>query len=94
MKIIYLSGFGGDENSETYRSLLLKYPETSFIKYNNENAENAFEQIENILQNKSNKENIIIGQSLGGFWAEYFAKKYNYSVIPSKISDNIRWIKI
>ena len=81
MKIIYLSGFGGNESSETYRSLLLKYPETSFIKYNNENAEIAFEQIKNILQNKSNKTHIIIGQSLGGFWAEYFAKKYNYSVI-------------
>ena len=81
MKIIYLSGFGGNENSETYRSLLLKYSETSFIKYNNENADIAFEQVKNVLQNKSNKTHLIIGQSLGGFWAEYFAKKYNYSVI-------------
>jgi uncharacterized protein len=81
MKIIYIPGFGGKQNSETFMNVSKKYAETIFINYDNKNAENAFKQIEKQIENKASNDYLIIGQSLGGFWAEYFALKYGYKLI-------------
>jgi len=83
MKLIYIPGFGGNTNSETFKNISIKYAdvETVFINYDNRNAENAFIQIEDQIENKASKNCLIIGQSLGGFWAEYFAHKYGFKLI-------------
>lgn len=81
MKIVYLPGFGGNKNSETYQNLFRKYIDTEFIIYDNINAEIAYSQIFQQLENIKNKNVLIIGQSLGGFWAELFAAKNNWKII-------------
>jgi predicted esterase YcpF (UPF0227 family) len=81
MKIIYIPGFGGNQNSETFKKISLKYTETIFINYDNKNAGNAYIQIEKQIKNKIPNDFLIIGQSLGGFWAEYFALKYGFKLI-------------
>ena len=81
MKILYFAGFGGIKSSETFQNILEKYPDSIFIKYDNINANRAFEQIEVQLSCLSIVNHIIVGQSLGGFWAEYFANKYNCSLV-------------
>ena len=81
MKIIYIPGFGGNENSETFKTIFSKYPNSIFINYDNRNAENAHNQILQELNKINSENNIIVGQSLGGFWAEYFAEKYNFRVV-------------
>lgn len=81
MKIIYFPGFGGNENSETYRKILEKYLDSKFIVYDNISAECAFLQIQNQIQNCLSENPLLIGQSLGGFWAEHFAIKYDLNSI-------------
>ncbi|HEX7869135.1 MAG TPA: hypothetical protein VF455_03390, partial [Chryseobacterium sp.] len=63
MKIVYLPGFGGNKNSETYQNLFRKYIDTEFIIYDNINAEIAYSQIFQQLENIKNKNVLIIGQS-------------------------------
>lgn len=81
MKIIYIPGFGGKVNSETFNVIFSKYPNSIFINYDNRNADIAHNQILQELNKVTSKNSIIIGQSLGGFWAEYFAEKYKFRVV-------------
>ena len=76
-----MPGFGGNENSETFKTIFSKYPNSIFINYDNRNAENAHNQILKELNKINSEDKIIVGQSLGGFWAEYFAEKYNFRVV-------------
>ena len=81
MKLIYLPGFGGNMNSKTFQNLINKYPKSIFVDYNNTNADIANKQITSLFEFLDKECYVVVGQSLGGFWAEYFAIKYNYSVI-------------
>lgn len=81
MKIVYFPGFGGSEKSNTFLKILSKYPDSEAIIYNNTNADKAFIEIENQLKNIYAEIDLIIGQSLGGFWAEYFAIKHNRKLV-------------
>lgn len=81
MKLIYFPGFGGSEKSNTFLEIFSKYPDSKAIIYNNTDADEAFTQIENQLKNISSEISIIVGQSLGGFWAEHFAIKHNLKLI-------------
>lgn len=81
MKLIYFPGFGGSEKSNTFRQILSKYPDSEAIIYDNTDADEAFIQIENQLKNVATDISLIIGQSLGGFWAEHFAIKHNLKLI-------------
>lgn len=81
MRIIYFPGFGGNENSKMYSAIKNDHWDTKIISYNNFDAiiahEEISEQLDSIIQEKT----LIIGQSLGGFWAHIKAIKYNKSVI-------------
>ena len=82
MKLIYFPGFGGSQKSLTFQSLLEKYNDSEAVLYDNENANIAIEQIEKQINFPTlSKNTLIIGQSLGGFWAEHFAIKYNLNLI-------------
>lgn len=81
MKIIYIPGFGGNQNSETFKKISEKYFETEFIIYDNRNAEKAYQQILKQTENKKHSNVLIIGQSLGGFWAEILAFENNWNTI-------------
>lgn len=81
MRLIYFPGFGGSEKSNTYLQILSKYPDSEAIIYDNTDADEAFIQIENQLKNVATDISLIIGQSLGGFWAEHFAIKHNLKLI-------------
>ena len=81
MKLIYFPGFGGSEKSNTFQQILSKYPDSEAIIYDNTDADEAFMQIENQLKNIATEISLIIGQSLGGFWAEHFAIKHNLKLL-------------
>ena len=81
MKIIYFAGFGGKINSFTLSNLSEKYPSAKFVVYDNENPKIAYEQIQKQLKNIISEQSLIIGQSLGGFWAEIFGIKYGVKTI-------------
>lgn len=81
MKVFYFSGFGGNEGSETFKFILKNYLQVKFIIYDNINAEIAYKEIDTQLKGEILENQLFIGQSLGGFWAEYFAIKYNQKLI-------------
>lgn len=80
MKLIYLHGFNSSENSETVLDLKKNYGNDLIsISYDYVNADNGYNQINNLIENvlKSDQDLILVGSSLGGFWANYFAQKYD-----------------
>lgn len=81
MKIIYFPGYGGGENSTTYQTILERYPDSTAIIYDNVDAAKAFAQIQEQLAKLDLREHLIVGQSLGGFWAEHFAHKLDQRVL-------------
>lgn len=88
MKIIYLHGFNSNKDSETGKRIAKpvikgKYPEVITLSYNYLNAEKGFEDINKVILEtlKIDSNILLIGTSLGGFWANYFAQKYNLKMI-------------
>ena len=79
-KILYLHGFASSANS-TKACQLNKYivnstSETNILIPNLENnIIDAVEQIDNII--KESSPSVLMGSSLGGFYATYFSEKYN-----------------
>ena len=78
MKIIYLHGFNSDENSNTVISLKKIFNDLTGISYDYIIPDLAHEKIKNTIDAvlKIDKEIILVGTSLGAFWANYFAQKY------------------
>jgi len=92
MKLIYLHGFNSSGEGTTACELKKIYSELESISYDYCNPDKAFKEINMFLENilKTEKEVILIGSSLGGFWANYFAQLFdlkclliNPSLFPS-----------
>lgn len=83
MAIIYLHGFNSDENSTTIKELRKEIPGLLSISYDYINAETAFEEIHSLITETLNKDPdlILAGTSLGGFWANYFAQKFQLKCV-------------
>jgi hypothetical protein len=78
MTIIYLHGFNSDGNSTTIKEIRKEISGLLSISYDYIEADIAFQQIRELIDDTLQKDNdlIIAGTSLGGFWANYFAQKY------------------
>jgi predicted esterase YcpF (UPF0227 family) len=82
MQIYYFPGFNGGAHSATYRYIKSYYPDAQVSVYDFINFIKAKKQIENQLAERGVHENtLFIGQSLGGYWAEYFAHKHDLNLI-------------
>ena len=83
-KILYLHGFASSASS-TKACQLNKYivnstSETNILIPNLENnITDAVEQIDNII--KKSSPSVLMGSSLGGFYATYFSEKYNLQCV-------------
>jgi len=94
MKIIYLHGFNSDGNGRTAQKLKEIYKKNILTpSYDYSNADKGFKYINNLILEtfKKDPEVILVGTSLGGFWANILAEKYdlkcvliNPSLNPSK----------
>ena len=83
MNIIYLHGFNSDGNSTTIKALRESYPELISISYDYIYADVAYEEINTLIEQtlKTDKDLLIAGTSLGGFWANYFAQKHQLKCV-------------
>ena len=83
MKVIYLHGFNSDSNSTTIKSLKASIPDLISISYDYINADIAYQQINSLVEETLNTdpELLMAGTSLGGFWANYFAQKFNLKCV-------------
>ncbi len=78
--IIYLHGFNSDKNGKTAVKLKEIFGENFHaINYDYINPDKAFEGLEKQIKEITKPPNddfIMVGTSLGGFWANYFAQKH------------------
>lgn len=89
--ILYIHGYNSSGQAE--KALVLKdnFPSVFSETYDFKNPDMAFLQLNNFIKRHMNSSKVIIvGSSLGGFWARYFGLKYlcktvliNPSLTPS-----------
>lgn len=82
---LYIKGFGPDQSSTTFNYLaneLYDY-RLQMINYSNQDPVASKIELEEHInkQLKSNKNLLLIGNSLGGYWANYFSEKYKLKCI-------------
>lgn len=78
MKIIYLHGFNSNGNGRTANALKEFYKEGVITpSYDFVNADKTYEEIDSLIQKFKGEQIILVGTSLGGFWANYFAERYS-----------------
>ena len=83
MKVIYLHGFNSDGDSRTVKNLRKKIPDLISVSYDYILAEKAYEKIKVTIEEtiKENADIILMGTSLGAFWANYFNQKFGLKSI-------------
>lgn len=84
IQFAYIHGFNSDKNSRSFLELQKIYPTMRDCYYNyRQKAEFAHNEIENKLRVSlaSNKQLVLIGSSLGGYFALYFSHKYNLPAV-------------
>lgn len=77
--VLYVPGFGGNENSRTYTAIKANIPyESNCLHYENLNPTLARQQLEAQIQAFQEKGYIILltGSSLGGYWANEMAQHF------------------
>lgn len=74
--IIYLPGFNSGPQSEKSVILAQAFPGLRLADYDTWNTAHGYEQLESLIQPLLVDKPILIGSSLGGFWAYQFACKY------------------
>lgn len=76
MKIVYLHGFGSNSQTNKVSFLREKFPDHEVIAFDiPPDADDAFEIIRKNLDSLG-KDIVLVGTSLGGFWANYFSEYY------------------
>lgn len=83
MNIIYLHGFNSDGNGDTAKKLKSHYGEQIICpSYDYINADKGYSQLNSLISSAMKQEDLVLcGTSLGGFWANVFAEKYDIKCI-------------
>jgi uncharacterized protein len=92
MKILYIHGYNGSPDGMKLERIRQSYPKAEVIALQHDSAPvHVFELLNPIASKLDPSEDAIIGNSLGGFWANYFSLRYeipalliNPAVTPSK----------
>jgi predicted esterase YcpF (UPF0227 family) len=82
--IIYLHGFGGSSGSRTALALKKVFrEEIRCLDYDYLDPHHACNRIEEVVRAEISKANapILVGTSLGAFWANHFAEKFGFQAI-------------
>ena len=74
--IIYLPGFNSGPQSEKSARLKLHFPQLVAASYDSWDPDRGFQQIDALIRPVLQHQPLLIGSSLGGFWAYQFAKQY------------------
>jgi uncharacterized protein len=82
--IIYLHGFRSTGNSGKTLTLRKMFPEYEIIgpHYSPHNPLLAEQELSSLMDSLTDKQSVlVIGTSLGGFWAHWMARKFNLNAI-------------
>jgi len=79
MNILYIHGFRSSGDSDKARQMQARFPEATVVSPTlSANPDEAVGQLEEILPTLSDK-TLIVGTSLGGFYALYLSCRYGYA---------------
>lgn len=79
--LIYIHGFRSSTTSEKSRAFRKIFPEITLATYDTLHPDIGFRQLDEIISAALPHHLILIGSSLGGFWAYQFAKKYSLKCV-------------
>ena len=79
--LIYIHGFRSSPLSEKSRAFQQIFPHTTLATYDTLHPDIAFRQLDEIVSAGLPRHPILIGSSLGGFWAYQFARKYSLKCV-------------
>jgi hypothetical protein len=77
MQILYIHGYNGSPNGQKVEMIKLAYPKAKVIALQHDSIPaHVFGLLDPIASNLDILEDVIIGNSLGGFWANFFSLRY------------------
>lgn len=79
--MIYLPGFNSGPQSEKSALLKQQFSRLVTASYDSWHPERGFAQIDELVQSMLDQHPLLIGSSLGGFWAYQFANRYNLKCV-------------
>lgn len=79
--LVYIHGFRSSPLSEKSRAFKSIFPDITLASYDTLHADIGFQQLDSLVQAVPTAQPILIGSSLGGFWAYQLAKKYALSCV-------------
>lgn len=79
--LIYIHGFRSSPLSGKSRALKKIFPGIILATYDTLHPDIAFLQLDALIGEAVKRQSILIGSSLGGFWAYQFAKRYALSCV-------------
>lgn len=79
--LIYIHGFRSSPLSEKSRAFSEIFPDITLATYDTLHPDTGFRQLDAIIQRALPARPILIGSSLGGFWAFQFAKRYTLKCV-------------
>ena len=74
--VIYIPGFNSGPQSEKSSLLKQAFPGLTVASYDSWNPDLGYQQLDNQLRSFGKQDLLMIGSSLGGFWAYQLAKQY------------------
>lgn len=80
-RLIYIHGFRSSPLSEKSRAFRQIFPDITLATYDTLHPDIGFRQLDAIMQPALANQPILIGSSLGGFWAYQFAKKHGLTCV-------------
>jgi predicted esterase YcpF (UPF0227 family) len=75
-RLIYIHGFRSSPLSEKSRAFRQIFPDITLATYDTLHPDAGFSQLDHIVQGALSSDPILVGSSLGGFWAYQLAKRH------------------
>lgn len=79
--LVYIHGFRSSPLSEKSRAFSEVFPKITLATYDTLHPDIGFRQLDEIVRKALPQIPILIGSSLGGFWAYQFAKRYRLKCV-------------
>ncbi len=82
MKILYIHGYNGTPHGEKYDRLRQCFPEAEILAPQHDNIpSHVFHLLDGIASGLDPLNDLIVGTSLGGFWANFFSLRYGVRAV-------------
>lgn len=82
MKILYIHGFNGKPEGPKLDMLRHNFKKAEIIAPQHDNdARSVYQLLSELVNTLGDYDDLILGSSLGGFWANFFSLKYQLSAV-------------